>query len=135
MFRRPSRARFQALGFLWIFPIALLAVGCAHPAERALNVRWLGDHVENFSIDEMAGATAWARGTSFEFDGSDLTVAVPAEEPRRGTYRLAAIEDRTVKLTVLDATGEQSELELIVDDRDNLRWMLGDGRSLVLKKQ
>ncbi len=118
-------------------PIAvllLLASGCAHPAERALSGRWLGDSVENFSVEEVPAATAWARGTSFEFKGHDLTVEVPAEEPRHGTYRLAAIEDRTVKLTVLDAAGEQSELELVVDDKTSLRWMLGDGRALVMKR-
>ncbi|HSC89646.1 MAG TPA: hypothetical protein VLC09_20325 [Polyangiaceae bacterium] len=111
-----------------------LGTGCAHPAERALAGRWHGESVENFTLDEMAAATAWARGTSFEFDGPNLTVEVPAEEPRRGTYRLAAIEDRTVKLTVLDSAGEQSELELVVDDKTSLRWMLGDGRALVLKR-
>ncbi len=124
--------RQTVLGLLLVCSSAL--GGCSHPAERALEGRWFGDAVENFSLEEMAGATAWARGTSFEFDGPRLTVAVPAEEPRQGTYRLAAIEDRTVKLTVLDSSGEQSELELIVDDRESLRWVLGDGRTLVLKR-
>lgn len=114
--------------------LALLAA-CSHPAERALEGRWYGERVENFSIEEVASATAWARGTSFEFRRPHLTVAVPAEEPRQGSYRLSAIEDRTVKLTVLDANGEQNELELIVDDHNSMRWVLGEGRTLVLKKQ
>ena len=125
--------RWKLLGLL--LTLSTSVVACAHPAERALAGRWHGDAVENFSLEEMAGATAWARGTSFEFDGPRLTVAVPAEEPRHGTYRLASIEDRTVKLTVLDASGEQSELELIVDDKESLRWVLGEGRALVLKRQ
>lgn len=129
--RLPLRLPTIALSFAF----AVFSGACAHPAERALEGRWAGDHVENFSIDEMAAATAWARGTSFEFRGKNLTVAVPAEEPRHGTYRLAAIEDRTVTLTVLDPSGEQSELALIVDDDSSLRWVLGEGRSLVLKRQ
>lgn len=125
--------RWKLLGLLLTLSNVLGA--CAHPAERALEGKWHGDGVENFALEEMAAATAWARGTSFEFDGPRLTVAVPAEEPRHGTYRLAAIEDRTVKLTVLDGSGEQSELELIVDDKESLRWVLGEGRALVLKRQ
>lgn len=117
-----------------LFSLSTGLFACAHPAERALEGRWLGESVENFALEEMAPATAWARGTSFEFSGTRLTVSVPAEEPRHGTYRLAAIEDRTVKLTVLDSAGEQSELELIVDDRESLRWILGEGRSLVFKR-
>jgi len=127
-FRLPVLALFT--GFL-----AMTFSGCAHPAERALQGRWHGQSVENFDAEAMASATGWARGTSLEFQGRNLHVTVPAEESRTGVYELAAIKDRNVKLSVLGSRGEQSEIELIVDDADSIRWVLGEGRTLVLKKQ
>ncbi len=115
--------------------VLLFATGCGHPAERAIQGRWLGESVENFDDDEMAAASGWAKGTSFEFSGSTLTVAIPAEEPRTGTYRIAATDERNVRLAVLSSDGEQEELELILDDERNLRWILGEGRALVMHRQ
>jgi hypothetical protein len=109
--------------------------GCAHPAERALKGRWLGEAVENFNQDELAEATAWARGTMLEFKSSSITVAIPAEESRTGTYVLGSVSDRNVKLRILDLDGQESDMELVVDDEDHLRWLLGDGRSVVMKRE
>ncbi len=91
--------------------------------------------MENFDQEEVAAATGWARGTQFEFEGKRLTVSVPAEEPRTGTYRLVAIENRRVTLAVRGKDGRQSELQLIVDDAKNLRWVLEEGRTLLLEKR
>ncbi len=110
-------------------------VGCGHPAERLLEGRWLGDKVENVDEEQSPAATGWAKGTSFEFSGSTLTVAIPAEEPRSGTYRVSTMSEREVHLAVLDAEGEQTQMQLIVDDERHLRWMLGDGRALVMRRQ
>lgn len=115
--------------------LLLALTACGHPAENALRGKWLGERVENFDFADVAAATAWARGTSFEFRGQRLTVAVPAEEPRTGTYRLAAIQDRTVRLSVLGTNGEANDLELIVDDETSLRWVLGDGKTMVMRRE
>lgn len=109
--------------------------GCSHPAERAISGHWYGESVENFDPEHIPAATGWARGTSLEFEGTKLRVTVPAEEPRTGTYRLTAIEDRAVTLSVLDASGETSELKLIVDDESSLRWVMGEGRTMVLRRK
>ncbi len=114
---------------------ATLLGGCSHPAEEALQGRWYGKSVENFEEDEVAAATGWARGTSFVFKGNHVRVKVPAEKPRSGVYRLAAIEDRKVSLLVLGSHGEESELDLIVDDAESLRWVLGEGRTMVLERE
>ena len=52
-----------------------------------------------------------------------------------GVYSLASIEDRTVVLNVLSSRGEESELKLIVDDAESMRWVMDEGRTLVLKRQ
>ena len=120
---------------LFVSILLPFAAACTHPAERALQGVWLGEGVENFSDEELAAATGWARGTQFEFKGARLTITVPAEDPRTGTYRLSAIDDRHVTLSVLDTQGELSEMELIVDDAETLRWVLEDGRTLRLRHQ
>lgn len=135
----PMLAQVAARRRLVLVPLALgsflLLVGCGHPAQRALEGRWYGDTVENFDDDTSATATGWAKGTSFEFAGSSLTVAIPAEEPRTGSYRVVAAEEGTVRLAVLDPDGESSELLLRLDDEQSMRWMLGDGRSVVMRRQ
>ena len=128
-----SRAFLHQLPF-WL-GLGLLAVGCAHPAERALEGRWYGESVENFDQEVVAAATGWARGTTFEFAGTQLRITLPAQGTRPGVYSLAAIEDRTILLNILSSRGEESELKLIVDDAESLRWVLEDGRTLVLKRK
>lgn len=135
------RSRFSLRGVLRagapLLALVLLplVVACGSPAKRALEGRWLGDTVENFDENEAPSATGWAKGTSFEFSGSSLTVAIPAEEPRTGTYRVSSMQDRELHLAVLDPEGEQSEMQLILDDEKSMRWVLGDGRALVMRRQ
>ncbi len=124
--------RLRTPGALFVLA---LTTACAHPAERALEGRWTGVGVENFDDSELASATGFARGTSLSFDGGRLEIRVPTEEARRGTYRLEAIEDRRVTLLVLGADGSESELDLVVDDEVTLRWLLGDGRTIVLSRR
>ena len=71
-----ARALLAALG------LVVSASGCGHPLQRTLQGRWMGESVENFDDEMVAAASGWARGTSLEFAGSELTVAIPAEEPR-----------------------------------------------------
>ncbi len=108
---------------------------CSHPAERALQGRWYGESVENFSEESLAAATGWAKGTVIEIEGKRMKVTVPAQTPRTGVFELAAIEDRQVKLHVLDSHGDSSEVDFIVDDAESIRWVLEEGRTVVLKKQ
>jgi hypothetical protein len=128
----PSKTRPR---LAWCAALLLLVTACGHPAERALQGKWLGTSVENFDESSMAPATGWARGTSLEFSGRRLKVTLPAQAPRVGVYELSSIQDRTVVLNVLSSDGESSELELIVDDEDSLRWVMGEGRAMVLHRK
>ena len=112
-----------------------LISACAHPAQDALQGHWNGQSVENFRAEELAAATGWARGTSLSFHGSRVTIRVPDAEAKSGTFRLASIEQRRVTLDIVDTQATRSELVLIVDDEQHLRWDLGEGRSLVLEQQ
>ena len=82
-----------------------MVTGCGHPAERALEGRWFGDSVENFDASDVALATGWARGASMEFSGSAITVAIPAEDPRKGKYEVESAHDGNLVLAVRDDKG------------------------------
>lgn len=120
---------------LIVYSCLFLFSACAHPAQEALQGHWNGQNVENFRPEELAAATGWARGTSLHFQGSRVTIRVPDAEAKSGTFRLASIEQRRVTLDIVDTQAARSELVLIVDDDQHLRWDLGEGRTLVLEQQ
>jgi hypothetical protein len=120
-----------ALGLL----LAVVGAGCGHPVQRKLEGRWIGEGVENFDDGAVAPATGWAKGTSLEFAGSSLTVAIPAEEPRTGTFKVASVHQNDVALSVNRKDGAKDTLRLKLDDERSMRWMLGDGRALLLRRE
>lgn len=115
---------------------ALGLSGCSgHPVERKLTGRWLGQDVENLNDESLAAATGWARGTSFEFASSTLTVSIPAEDPRSGKYQVVAVRDKTVDLSVERSNGKSDRLRLQLDDEHSMRWMLDGGRAVVMRRE
>jgi hypothetical protein len=116
--------------------VALTLVGCGgHPIEKKLEGRWVGDGVENFDDTRMAVATGWAKGASFEFSGTSLTVAIPAEEPRTGTYKVVSVRENDVDIAVTRQDGAVDKARFRLDSEHSIRWMLGDERSVVLRRQ
>ena len=110
------------------------ASGCAHPAQDYLEGRWLGSRVENVDDDVMPAVTGWVRGTSFEFVGSQVTVAIPAEEPRTGDYEILHSEAFDLVIAVHDDAEAIYEARFERED-DELRWDIGGGRAVVLTKE
>lgn len=110
-------------------------VGCGHPVQRKLEGRWVGDAVENFDDREVAVATGWAKGTSFEFSGKTLTVAIPAEEPRTGSYKVVNVRENDVELAVVRKDGSTDKARLKLDSEHSLRWMLSDERAIVMRRE
>ncbi len=110
--------------------------GCwGHPVERTLRGRWLGEGVEQVDDASMAAATGWAKGTSFEFSGSTLTVSIPAEEPRSGKYKVERVSKNDVTVAVARPGGALDRLHLRLGDERELRWMLGGGRAIVMRRE
>ncbi len=114
---------------------SVLLAGCGNPVQHKLEGRWLGESVENFDAKDMAAATGWARGLSLEFSGTKLTVAVPAEEPRTGKYKVASVHENDVQLAVTRADGAVDNASFKLDDERSLRFMLGDNRAVVLRRE
>src|SRR6188768_472608 len=122
------------LSLLPLLPILAISTGCGHPVQRSLEGRWLGEAVENFQDSQLAAATGWARGLSFEFAGSSVTVAVPAEEARTGRYQVSSVHESDVRLAVTNKEGKSTSVLLKLDSDRSMRWMLGQGRSVVLRR-
>jgi hypothetical protein len=129
-----SPARGTGVGLLLLIAASQLTVGCGHPIQRKLEGRWLGDSVENFDDPDVAAATGWAKGTSLEFAGSTITVAIPAEEPRSGKYKIAKVHNSDVELAVTRDDGRIDKAMLKLDDEHSLRWMVGAGRAVVMRR-
>jgi hypothetical protein len=124
----------RAFPFLQLLPILAISTGCGHPVQRSLEGRWLGEAVENFQDSQLAAATGWARGLSFEFAGSTVTVAVPAEEARTGRYQVSSVHESDVRLAFTSKEGKTSTALFKLDNDHSIRWMLGQGRSVVLRR-
>src|SRR6185295_932580 len=85
-------------GALVLFGLA--AGGCRNPVQKQLDGRWLGEGVENFDDGVVPAVTGWAKGAAFEFSGTRMTVSVPTEEPRSGTYRIVKVRGSDVTIEV-----------------------------------
>jgi hypothetical protein len=133
LFSSAIRRRLTSLGL--VLSVSLLLAGCGNPVQRKLEGRWLGESVENFDAKDIAAATGWARGLSLEFSGTHLTVAVPAEEPRTGQYKVASVRDNDVELAVTRSDGAIDTASFKLDDERSLRFMIGDNRAVVLRRE
>ena len=109
--------------------------GCGHPVQKKLEGRWLGDSVENFDDDAVASATGWAKGASMEFAGSTVTVSIPAEEPRSGKYKVVSVHEGDIELSIQRRDGALDRVRFKLDDERSMRWVLDDGRAVVLRRE
>ena len=121
--------------------------GCGKSPEDKLAGKWVGDRIDNVSADQVARATGWVKGTTFEFSGDKVTVTLPAEPPRKGTYRVTRVDgDKMVLLvaradtpthtaggpTAAPSNSEEARLTLHGDK--SMTWDIGRGREVLLVK-
>jgi hypothetical protein len=142
----PARALFPFSGRFWrlmrgriegalILAITIPAVaGCAKTSRDRLQGRWLGEAIERVPASQVAKATGWVRGAAIEFAGSKVTVTVPAETPRSGTYKVAREEGDQVTVVFSRAEGGHDEAKLRFVGEDELRWALPEGPEIRLVK-
>jgi len=109
--------------------------GCGHPVQRQLEGTWHGDSVENFDDRDLARVTGWAKSLRFSFEGSRLSVSIAAEEERTGKYRVRSVHNSDVTLAVTRPDGGEDVTHLKLDDEHSVRWVLGDARTIVLRRE
>jgi hypothetical protein len=122
----------------WYLAVSFVFVGipgCGHPAARALEGRWFGDSVENFEPGDVALATGWARGASMEFSGSTVTVAIPAEDPRKGRFEVESAHSGDIVLAIRDDKGALARTRLTMDGDRYMKWHVDERRSVVLRRE
>ena len=125
-----SRSRL-AKHLVWL-PL-LLVVGCSKGPKERLSGKWVGDRIDNVSADDVARATGWVKGTSFEFAGDKVTVTIPAEAARTGIYKVTKIEgDKMVLAVTRPDRALTDEATLTLLDEKTMRWDLGQTREVVL---
>lgn len=108
--------------------------GCKTTPKERLEGKWVGERADNFRPEHAERVGGWVTGTSFEFKGSRATVSIPAESPRQGTFKISQASEHELQITFLRAHGPRDEATFLFEGEDRLRWMLGDGRSIVLRK-
>ncbi len=121
-------------GLAGLIGLILLMSGCAQSPTQRLQGRWVGESLEKFPTDQIKRAEDWAAGTSFSFDGRRVTVAIATEPPRRGTFEIAKVDTTRIHLRFLRPHGAKDDVHFEFIGKERLRWSLGDGRSIVLRK-
>lgn len=120
----------------FLFALGLLVTGCEKSPRDKLQGTWLGVGVEGLPPSQADKAEGWAKATRFEFAGNKVTVTIPAEPPRQGTFKVAKAEGEA--LTVLfKPTGPDGGHEDTADFRmskdGKLRWSVGRGEVVLAR--
>lgn len=108
--------------------------GCSKSPKDRLQGRWLGESIQNVPEAQVAKVTGWVKGTSLEFNGAKVTVTIPAESPRTGTFRVTEAEGNRMLVSFLREEGGRDEAELALVNEHEMRWRIGEGREIVLVK-
>jgi hypothetical protein len=107
--------------------------GCSRSPRDKIQGRWLGDHVVGGQGAEVAKADGWLQGTKLEFSGNKVTVTVPAERPRTGTFKIASATAAHLAVNFIPDEGAGTyEADFTLADDGTLHWSIGNGREIVL---
>jgi hypothetical protein len=108
--------------------------GCEKAPRDRLQGRWLGESIENVSASQQTKATGWVKGTAIEFSGNKVTVTIPAETPRSGTFKVTRKDNDVLLVSFLREEGGRDEAEMQLTPEGALRWRIGEGREIVMAK-
>jgi hypothetical protein len=114
---------------------ALLLASCNKSPKERLAGKWVGDRLENVTASQASRASGWVKGMTWEFAGDKVTVTVPAEPPRSGSFKIAKVEGEKLTLSIARPDGQTIDGATMTFAEDKtLRWDLGDSREIILSK-
>lgn len=111
-----------------------VVAGCEKSPKDKLQGRWLGESIENVPSAQLTKSTGWVKGTAIEFQGNKVTVTIPAETPRTGTFKVAKAANEGLLVSFVRDEGGRDEAEMKLVGDQTLRWSIGDGREIVMLK-
>ena len=126
--------RFRSAAPLALTLALPLLAGCEVTPKERLEGKWVGERIDNVHPSQLQRAHGWVTGATFEFKGSRVTVSIPAESPRQGTYKIAQVTEDQLTVSFFRPHGAKDDVTLLFEGDDRLRWMLGDGRSVVMRR-
>lgn len=113
---------------------SLLLAGCEKSPRDKLQGKWVGETVGQVHPSQQARAEGWARGAQLEFSGNRVTVSVPAESPRSGTFRIAKEDGKKLDLLFKRPEGGEDRAELAFAEDGKLLMRVGGGVEIVMKR-
>lgn len=128
----------------WVGWVSLLAAGlavvassgCSKGPREKLQGTWVGEHVENIPVEQEARANGWARHTSFEFHGDEVTISVPAQAPRKGTFKVTRASGNRYTLAIMrEGQAEPDEAEVTLREGNKLSWQIGNDRNVMFSRK
>ena len=131
--RARSLADYGGVNVFWLLIIFVL-LACESSPVRELQGRWYGDGAEQVELERLAAVTAWAKGLMFEFNGNQLRVSVPNEAARAGRYEVIEAGQRQLVISIQRPGGQLDVARLTLDAPDRMRWHIGEGRAIVLRR-
>ncbi len=85
-------------------------------------------------MSQVQKATGWVKGSAIEFTGNKVTVTIPAETPRTGSFKVTKMEGDKVVVSFLRDEGGRDDAEMQLVGDQALRWQVGQGREVVMLK-
>ena len=114
--------------------LSLALTGCEKSPRDKLQGKWVGETVGQVHPSQQARAEGWARGTQLEFSGNRVTVSVPAESPRSGTFRIAKEDGKQLDLLFKRPEGGEDRAQLAFAEDGKLLMRVGGGVEIVMKR-
>lgn len=107
--------------------------GCGREPREKLQGKWRGIGIEGLMGEQEAKADGWAKGTRLEFTGNKVTVTMPAESPRSGTFRVAQAEGDKLKVQFKRPEGGEDLTDFKFAKDGTLRWVVGQAQVVMTK--
>lgn len=115
--------RCLALSFGCVALVALM--GCNKSPRDRLQGKWVGESVGPIHASQRGEAETWARNTRLEFAGNKVTVSVPAESPRSGTFKVARVDEREMDLVFKRPEGGEDKTRVRMNEDGKMVWVMG----------
>jgi hypothetical protein len=100
-----------------------------------LQGKWIGESAHNVHPDQQGRADGWARGTRVEFAANKVTVGIPAESARSGTYTIAKVDGNDLELVFKRPEGTEDRSRMRFTDDGKLAWTLKGGTEITLRRE